>query len=97
MANNKKKETAKELLQSKDVELRVDFSLTKALDDFESMRINGGISIGITIKDEKDYEKQYKHWLKVIQGEVINQTYKYFRAVQKTKAEKLDSRDNEKK
>lgn len=93
MANNKKK------TQAKTVELEVGFALTKSLDDYESVKIHGGVTIPIQITDEEDYAKQYKHWLGVIRKQVVDQAYKYFRAVQKAKIDNLESRDdlNEKK
>lgn len=67
--------------------ITVSFHLTKQLDDFESVRVQGGISFPAEIKNEEDYKRQYKHWLKVVQDEVIDQTYKYYKAIQKIKQE----------
>lgn len=69
----------------KEVELHVNFQVTKSVDDYESVKVQGGISIPIAIEDEADYAKQYRHWLKVIQNEVVGQAYKYYKAVQKAK------------
>ncbi len=69
----------------KEITLQVSFSVTKNVDDYESVKVNGGINIPIEIEDEADYKKQYRHWLKVIQNEVVGQAYKYYKAVQKAK------------
>lgn len=69
----------------KEVELHVNFQVTKNVDDYENVKIQGGIAISIEIEDEADYAKQYRHWLKVIQAEVVAQAYKYYKAVQKAK------------
>ena len=81
---------------SKEVTLTINFQLTKQLDDFESVKVQGGIAIPVTIEDEEDYKKQYKHWLGVVRREVIDETYKYYRVIQSLK-QKSFANENRKK
>jgi len=70
----------------------VNFQLTKQLDDYESVKVGGGVSIPANVETKEDFEKTYKHWLKIVQNEVIEQTYKYYNAVKNIKAEKFKKR-----
>ena len=78
--------------KKKEVEMNVGFVLTKNLDDFESVKITGGITIPIQINGDSEYEKAYRHWFKIIQKEVISQTYKYATTIKKMKLESLNGK-----
>lgn len=75
--------------------LQVSFNLTKNVDDYESVKIQGGIAIPIEIENEDDYRQQFKQWLRVIQKEVVNETHKYYQAVQKIKFEKFEKHERD--
>jgi len=79
---------------SKEITLTVNFQLTKNVDDFESVKVQGGIAIPVTIEDEEDYKKQYKHWLGVVRAEVIDETYKYYRIIQSLKQENFTNKNS---
>lgn len=68
-----------------DATITVSFHLTKQLDDFESVRVQGGVSFPAEIGNKEDFKREYKKWLKIVQEEVIDETYKYYKAVKKIK------------
>lgn len=73
---------------SEQVTLNVQFQMTKNVDDYESIKVQGGITRPIQIESEEDYAEQFNHWFNVVQSEVVDAITKYSKAIQKIKLEK---------